>query len=384
MDISYYSEGYTDVKKIPMSNPITVTKTSFPAVIKNNLTSSVDSYVIKGNGSQSGTPSPDNIIMPTFCGVRTGNLYFKRIAGTNISESGTITTLTGFDLCIAKVERGVQYSGNGYIYAFFETEPTIGSISYNDSRAVNSLINVAAPISGFVAVRVSSTTQNVMCNTGSYVLPYEPYGWAEKITCAGQTIPVYLGQTQTVRWVKKLVLDGTEEWSSFEQYGVSLYRCTNDLPSKISGSPVDTMLCNVLRTVSSREECAATSNSMSVYNTQNDSRPVVNVNPMTLSDWTTFIQQKYAAGTPVCVWYVLADSTTGIVNEPLAKIGDYADELSSGATGTPTIDILSTDNTNSISFDSTIQPSSMSLTYKAEVDKVLSSDGTAVYLSSRQ
>lgn len=47
-----------------------------------------------------------------------------------------------------------------------------------------------------------------------------------------------------------------------------------------------------------------------------------------LADFITYLQQQYAAGTPVCVWYVLATETTGIVNEPLRKIGDYADTIS--------------------------------------------------------
>lgn len=107
------------------------------------------------------------------------NLYFKKIAGANVSDSGTITTLTGFDLCVAKVEQGIRYSGNGYIYAFFEDEPVIGSISFNGSRVIESFNNIVSPISGFVAARVSSTLQNIMCNTGSSVLPYEPYGYQE-------------------------------------------------------------------------------------------------------------------------------------------------------------------------------------------------------------
>ena len=35
----------------------------------------------------------------------------------------------------------------------------------------------------------------------------------------------------------------------------------------------------------------------------------------TLESFIEYIQQQYAAGTPVTIWYVLANSTTGIVNE---------------------------------------------------------------------
>jgi len=130
-----------------------------------------------GNGVQNGTPTPDAPIVPEFCGVRTENLYFKKIEGANISDSGVITALSGFDLYIAKVEQGIQYTGNGYVYAFFEDEPVIGSISFDSSRVVDSFRDIASPINGFVAVRNPDTIQNAMCNTGQSLLPFEPYGY---------------------------------------------------------------------------------------------------------------------------------------------------------------------------------------------------------------
>lgn len=52
-----------------------------------------------------------------------------------------------------------------------------------------------------------------------------------------------------------------------------------------------------------------------------------------LNAWIAYLQQQYTAGTPVTVWYVLAEPETGIVNEPLMKIGDYADTISSAQAG---------------------------------------------------
>lgn len=48
----------------------------------------------------------------------------------------------------------------------------------------------------------------------------------------------------------------------------------------------------------------------------------------TVEELKSYLASQYAAGTPVCVWYVLKEPTTGIVNEPLRKIGDYADTVS--------------------------------------------------------
>jgi hypothetical protein len=42
-----------------------------------------------------------------------------------------------------------------------------------------------------------------------------------------------------------------------------------------------------------------------------------------------YISSQYAAGTPVTVWYILTEPETGVVNEPLMKIGDYADTIDS-------------------------------------------------------
>lgn len=72
-------------------------------------------------------------------------------------------------------------------------------------------------------------------------------------------------------------------------------------------------------------------------------------------DFKSYLQQQYAAGTPVTVWYVLSSATTGIVNEPLCKIGDYADTLS---TSIPT-----TDGANVIDVGTTLKPSEVSANY---------------------
>jgi hypothetical protein len=51
-----------------------------------------------------------------------------------------------------------------------------------------------------------------------------------------------------------------------------------------------------------------------------------------LSDFKSYLAAQYAAGTPVTVWYVLAEPVTGTLNEPLRKIGDYADTIDSTQT----------------------------------------------------
>lgn len=69
-----------------------------------------------------------------------------------------------------------------------------------------------------------------------------------------------------------------------------------------------------------------------------------------------WLAAQYAAGTPVTVWYVLTTTETGIVNEPLMKIGDYADTVS--ATNIPTTGIPET-----FDVQTTLKPSKVQLTY---------------------
>ena len=78
-----------------------------------------------------------------------------------------------------------------------------------------------------------------------------------------------------------------------------------------------------------------------------------------LTDYKSYLADQYAAGTPVTIWYVPQEPETAIVNEPLCKIGDYADELHS-TDAAVTIQTVSGSNTLTIGTD--LQPSSVSIT----------------------
>lgn len=91
------------------------------------------------------------------------------------------------------------------------------------------------------------------------------------------------------------------------------------------------------------------------------------INSSTASDVASlkaWLADQYAAGTPVTIWYALSTPETGIINEPLAKIGDYADELHSADAG---VSIPTTKGQNTLTVDTELQPSSMTITYFEEV-----------------
>jgi hypothetical protein len=314
------------------------------------------SMKIVGNTIQNGTPSPDNIIIPDFCGERTRNLAYGRIESVNIGTNGKIVQTDVYDLAIARVENGVVYTANSYVLAFYTDEPVIGSVSYNQSRIVGNTgipTTFTAPITGYVVFRIAPS-EPAMLNLGSTALPYEPYGYKIPITCAGQTVPIYLGEVQTVRRVKKFVLTGDE---NIELYTIStgnLFRI--DLPSlRVLGQFKDAGLCTHYRAViRSSDRVNGTISGGNVASVQG----VVDIvdDYATVADFKSYLAAQYAAGTPVTVWYVLATPENAIVNEPLCKIGDYADELITVPGITPQT------GTNTLTVDTTLSPSSVSIT----------------------
>lgn len=182
-------------------------------------------------------------------------------------------------------------------------------------------------------------------HTGGYKIP---------ISSAGVTTNIYLGSTQTTRRIKKLVLTGEEDL---------------DLTSLDSNRTV----CRLgVRDCADVVGYCTHINWKSAYEDQEYNRIVFNnyldgslyislenniLGGQTVYAFKAYLAAQYAAGTPVTVWYVLATAETAAVNEPLMKIGDYADILSN-ATAIPT-----TDGANSITVDTIVQPSEFTATW---------------------
>jgi hypothetical protein len=184
-----------------------------------------------------------------------------------------------------------------------------------------------------------------MLSLGSTAKPYEPYGYKIPISSAGVTTNIYLGSTQTVRQIRKLVLDGTEsnwlEWSNLNLFRVP--DTSRDYRLHVGGA-----LCDSLPLVARGD---LTTNTF-CWSSETIGELIININNYNLADLKTYLSSN-----PITIWYVLATPETTTVNEPLMKIGDYADTVSN-ATAIPT-----TEGANSITVDATVQPSEFTATW---------------------
>lgn len=174
--------------------------------------------------------------------------------------------------------------------------------------------------------------------------------WKIPITCAGQTQNVYLGEVQTTRKIKKLVLDGTEDW--ILEYNDHFY-----IDDRLTGAKWSTLVTcthqqSIVPNHNARENVYISGTGRLNFTTQMITH--------TIEAFTDWLKSQYSAGTPVTVWYILATPKIAIVNEPLCKIGNYTDELHSTDAG---VSIPTVKGANTLSIGTSLQPSSMTITY---------------------
>ena len=192
-------------------------------------------------------------------------------------------------------------------------------------------------------------------NEGTTPIAYQPYGYKIPILSGGTTTNKYLGEVQSTRNIYKWVLTGSEEgwfYSSGFVYNQTI------VPDYLR-STAQTVVCSHFKAIPNVTadgnvgdgECA-------LYSVSGVQRLYFRDSTYTTSaaDFKTYLQQQYAAGTPVTVWYVLATPQTTTLNEPIRKIGNYADSVS--VSNLPT-----TGTAEQFDVDTTLKPSEVDLTY---------------------
>lgn len=171
------------------------------------------------------------------------------------------------------------------------------------------------------------------------------------IICGEQTTNVYLDSVQTTRYIRKMVLTGDENYTlqSINAYGVANFYMYISTTKRYG-------ICSHLKQQTSnigstQDEgflvAAASGNRITFY------IRIFATTAATKEDLQAYIAGQYTNGTPVTIWYVTDEPEISIINEPLHKIGNYADSISDVA-AIPTVSGI-----NTLSVDTVIQPSNM-------------------------
>lgn len=286
-------------------------------------------------------------------------------------NTATLNTASSGRTAIVECEPNTTYTvkkhsvSNRFIIAESDIKPVNGtsmSIIQNNS-SISEYTFTTSNTAQYVAIYCSTSSEQaepqLMLNTGSTALPYEPYGVKIPILSASTTTPVYLGEVQTTRKIKKLVFTGEEHlWfydSDYTRFGISI------LDMYVYNTRLSTVICSHYPCIDDGRAIGDVPNN-TVYATKSTPNRffVKTGNYTSITDFKTYLAQQYAAGTPVTVWYVLATPETAVVNEPLMKIGEYADSMSRAQTG---IDIPTVIGQNTLDVLTTVKPSSMSIEY---------------------
>lgn len=173
------------------------------------------------------------------------------------------------------------------------------------------------------------------------------------LTVNGTEYPIYLGQVSTTRRIKKLVLTGGESWSRHTDTGTFVLAISgSDAAYLISGEV--TCICTHYPAQNNTASYSQMADKKICMRANSSNAWIRDTDYSTSADFKSYLAAQYAAGTPVTVWYVLAEPVTGIVNEPLHKIGDYADTISFAQAGA-TIPTVS--GANVLDMTSNVKPS---------------------------
>lgn len=377
---------------------------TLPITIKANGEPLID-YRIYGNTVQNGTPTPENPITPIGCGGRTENLFDLNRLPSNTWTTDTQYYMNGGIITDTSVNPGqasisvnndtLSVTSNGgrgagflvevepsteyrftftksesftsdktsCVYAFVDTSETLSTYNAiygnSDSTVFTTGSNTKYVYFVFRKALGSISYSNIMLNAGSTPLPYEPYGYKLPILSNSNVTNIYLGETQSTRRIKRLVLTGKENWV----YDSVNTRFILSLPGMdYKGVRATTFLCSHYEVVDDGRTISRVPNN-TAYAGGSVANPLCYVKTDEYSsaeDFKTYLAAQYAAGTPVTVWYVLAEPETGIVNEPLMNISDYADTVSMEQAG---VSIPTNKGSTVIDYDGALKPSQMYIKY---------------------
>lgn len=308
------------------------------------------SWTIYGDMQQSGTPTPDSPIYPLEVSNKSANLYsFPYTLTLSLTGSGNNRTVTNTQYIRSNIielkpnttyyfsgERANADDNFGRI-ALFTDKPEIGSVSthfYSFSNNGNTTFTTDAT-EKYALVYLAQpsdyqTNYKMMLAESSTPVAYEPYGMYKiPILSGGVTTNVYTAEplrkigdytdykSESVEYraVYKLVLDGTENWGTASG---NFYLGTVT-PDYMRGQNINYAVCSHYQSYpqTSTITNVPDKNISFSYGTTSQRLYVVDSSfNGNSTDFKAYLAEQYAAGTPVCVWYVLATPTTTTVEGP--------------------------------------------------------------------
>ena len=176
---------------------------------------------------------------------------------------------------------------------------------------------------------------------GNYVLP---------IKTGSTTTPVYLGDVQSTRNIVKTILTSSTDvdWRHSGTRNYSWYFT----PSLIMAMQNTPFICSHGATVTSASDFIYGT----VYCDNTINLGIFPSDLTTANDVKNWLDEQYANGTPVVIWTLRISPQTTTLNEPIRKIGNYADSIS-------VANIPTTAGGIEFDVDTTVKPSEMDLTY---------------------
>lgn len=336
-------------------------------------------WSIAGNGQQTGTPTPDAPIMPEECGDSTANLFDGQIFITSYPIYATfndgivnVTNLVG-----AMYNPGITVDIEGTTTAFLEPIArdncsNKGRVSFILDDDTTQEMTVTDENGAIVAASYKTFTKKIKSirlnwagvSTSGFAFrltivsgatepaSYIPYGYQLPITSNGTTQNAYLTEPirkidgyadvlessgTVIRYVKKLVLTGSEEWNIFTNAGrVSFYTNVADGTTR---KIISTHFAKCPENKSFPEP------STILYNGDTNKNMIFRMADDTtitdVDDFKAWVAQRYNNETPVTIWYVLETAQTESFTAPT---------------------ISTVKGTNSLTVDTTLQPSAVSVT----------------------
>jgi hypothetical protein len=174
--------------------------------------------------------------------------------------------------------------------------------------------------------------ETVGAKAGQYKIP---------ISSANTTTPVYLGEVESTRQIKKIEIEIERVITLGNGNKGGVTKPFGGINAKSGLGLCDKALYGGLSVIGS-------------FYINRENAVFVGSQTDTLDDF----KSKYDGAS---IWYILATEETAVVNEPLMKIGGYADTLSMEQAD---VSIPTTEGSNTLDVDTAVKPSNVYLKYK--------------------